>query len=56
MDWLLNVQIIWTKEKVIEEAKKYKCRWHFSKKSRSAYAAAKRYGLLDELFPKKSVA
>jgi group I intron endonuclease len=44
--------IIWTKEKCIEEAKKYKSRGDFSEKNHGAYKAALRNNWLDEVFPK----
>lgn len=41
--------IIWTKDKVIEEAKKYNTRTEFYKNSGSAYDAARRNNWLDDL-------
>lgn len=47
----------WTKERVFEEAMKYKIRREFKKGCESAYAIACRNKWIDELFPKyKSVA
>lgn len=46
----------WTKERVFEESKKYTKRTEFARGNSGAYAAAKRYGLLDELFPKYNIA
>lgn len=40
----------WTKERVIEESKKYKTRSEFSKKSPTAYTMARIFGYMDELF------
>lgn len=39
----------WTEEKVTEEASKYKTRAEFKKKSGSAYARARRTGILDKI-------
>lgn len=42
----------WTEETVREEAKKYSSRGEFFKGNRSAYKAATRHNLLDQLLPK----
>lgn len=39
----------WTKERVFEEARKYKKRWDFGKKCVSAYNVARKNGWLDEM-------
>ena len=41
--------IKWTKEKIIKDAKKYKYRSEWHKKSRGAYAAARQFKILDEV-------
>ena len=46
----------WTKERVFEKAREYNTRTEFARGNSGAYAAAKRYGLLDELFPKYKIA
>lgn len=44
-------KIKWTEDLVREEAKEFKTRSEFGKKSFGAYVAARGYGILDELFP-----
>lgn len=39
----------WTKEKTIEEARKYSTRTKFCKRAKGAYAAALKHGWLDEM-------
>lgn len=46
----------WNRQTLKVEANKYKGRGDFLKYASGAYDAARRYNLLDELFPKKSVA
>lgn len=46
-------KIKWTSEKIKEEAKKFKTKGEFSKKSNGAYNRAAGLGMLDELFPKE---
>jgi len=41
--------LIWTKENCIKDAKKYKTKYEYFKKSTSSYQAAKRYGWFDEV-------
>ena len=41
----------WTKESIVEEAKKYSCAKDFREKSEGAYRAAMRLKIMDELFP-----
>lgn len=41
---------IWTKEKCVEVARKCKTRTEFSKESKGAYDAARRYGWLDDVY------
>lgn len=41
----------WTiKENVIEESKKYRCKWHFQKNCSAGYAQAKKNKWIDEMF------
>ena len=59
MPWLVEGRKpnnYWTKETVFNEAKKYKTRSEFKKNCPGAYKVAMVNILLDELFPKKSVA
>lgn len=42
----------WTKERCLEEAKKYKSREEFNRNSRGAYRASNKNKWLDEFFPK----
>ena len=63
-DWLKDIcthmkrpidhKLIWTKEKCAEEAKKYKTKIEFRKKSSGAHRRAYLSGWLDEFFPKKN--
>ena len=46
----------WNRQTLKVEASKYKGRTDFLKYASGAYDAAKRYGLLDELFPKYKIA
>ena len=58
MNWLKEIQKpanYWSIENVFKEAKKYKKRGDFAIGCGSAYNVARRYNLLDELFPKKCV-
>jgi superfamily II DNA/RNA helicase len=52
-----NYFIDWTTKEnqklLINEAKKYKGRFEFANNNRKAFAAAKRYGLIDKLFPER---
>lgn len=45
-------KIKWTKEAIIEEAKKYKNRSELKKKAKGAYVVALKNKMLDDLFPK----
>lgn len=45
-------KIYWTKEKTIQEGKKYLTRVEFSEKAGGAYSAAKKYKILDIIFDK----
>ena len=57
MGWFKRpLHIKWTEEVLFQEAKKYTTRTEFVRGNSGAYDAARRYNLLDELFPKKSVA
>ena len=59
MNWLKEIKKpanYWSIENVFKEAKKYKKRGDFAIGCGSAYNVARRYNLLDELFPKKCVA
>ena len=44
----------WTKERCLEEAKKYKTRGEFSKNKSQAYFMSLKYGILDEVFGKET--
>ena len=45
----------WTKERCIEDAKKYSSRYEWQKKSGSAYLSAWKNGWVDECFPPKNM-
>lgn len=49
MEYKVNPNGTWTKNKIIEKAKQYKLRSHFKKNAGSAYQAAKRLNILDKV-------
>lgn len=49
MEYKVKPNGTWTKNKIKKEAKKYKLRSHFKKNAGSAYQAAKRLNILDEV-------
>lgn len=59
MDWFEEVRKpkgYWTNQLVTEESIKYKTKNEFRKRCKGAYKAARRLGILDQLFPKKQTA
>ena len=47
--------LLWTKDKILKESKKYKSRKEFFDNCGSAYNSARKFGILEELFPETRI-